>query len=335
METGLEFGLGSYPPGPPPKRNFRSLAVSLALHIIGVSALAVLHLESVPPSFARTSAVTIVAPPLLDMRPYRPAVPKATRSQRPAAPAAAPEDIPLPPAARVVRAFDAPPPPVVRPSQLATLELPAAAIAVPVNPPLTTAHLPVLPAPPLKTDNPAVVERTNAAPVKGHIEAAAGFGTAGVAAAAPRVSADRAGSNAGLSTGGFSSSTTPAVASNVEAPRRAAASAGFGDATAVAPAASGARARTQADTPVEILEKLNPAYTDEARRLHLEGEVLLEILFPAAGPARVLRVVRGLGHGLDEQAVAAAQAIRFRPAKAGGVAVDSHAVVHVVFQITY
>jgi hypothetical protein len=44
-------------------------------------------------------------------------------------------------------------------------------------------------------------------------------------------------------------------------------------------------------------------------------------------------VVRGLGHGLDENAVAAAQAIRFRPAARDGAAVDSTALVHIVFQL--
>jgi len=90
-----------------------------------------------------------------------------------------------------------------------------------------------------------------------------------------------------------------------------------------------------AGTPVEILEKPRAAYSEEARRLRVEGEVLVETLFPAAGPARVLRVLRSLGHGLDENAIAAAQAIRFRPETRAGQAVDSTAVVHIVFQLAY
>jgi len=88
-------------------------------------------------------------------------------------------------------------------------------------------------------------------------------------------------------------------------------------------------------SPVEILFKPNPTYTEEARQLRLEGEVLLEVSFAAGGQLHVNRVVRGLGHGLDEAAVAAANRMRFKPAQRNGQAVDSTAVVHVVFQLAY
>ncbi len=47
------------------------------------------------------------------------------------------------------------------------------------------------------------------------------------------------------------------------------------------------------------------------------------------------RVVRGLGHGLDEAAIAAANKIRFKPALRYSQPVDSTAVVHVMFQMAY
>lgn len=86
---------------------------------------------------------------------------------------------------------------------------------------------------------------------------------------------------------------------------------------------------------VEITYKPNPVYTDEARNLKLEGEVLLEVNFTANGQLHVNRVVRGLGHGLDEAAVAATNKMRFKPALRNGQAIDSTAVVHVVFQLAY
>ena len=86
---------------------------------------------------------------------------------------------------------------------------------------------------------------------------------------------------------------------------------------------------------VEITFKPNPVYTDEARSLKLQGEVLLEVMFGANGQLHVNRVVRGLGHGLDEAAVAAANKMRFKPALRNGQVVDSTAVVHVVFQMAY
>ena len=88
-------------------------------------------------------------------------------------------------------------------------------------------------------------------------------------------------------------------------------------------------------TSVEITYKPNPAYTDEARNLKLEGEVLLEVEFLASGQLHVNRVVRGMGHGLDESAVAAANKMRFKPAMRNGQAMDSTAIVHVVFQLAY
>ncbi|MGH9496045.1 MAG: energy transducer TonB [Candidatus Sulfotelmatobacter sp.] len=88
-------------------------------------------------------------------------------------------------------------------------------------------------------------------------------------------------------------------------------------------------------TPVEITFKPNPVYTDDARNLKLEGEVLLEVSFSASGTLHVNRVVRGLGHGLDEAAIAAANKIRFKPAMRAGQPVDSTAVVHVTFQMAY
>jgi len=212
-------------------------------------------------------------------------------------------------------------------------------------------RLPVIAAPPLKTDNFGAVQHAAAAPIATQTEVA-GFGSAGVSAAPPKTSATTMGgfgtaNGAGAptaaarvtstrvtSTGGFASTTlekTGERAISASATR----SSGFGDAFVAAAPVASLKAHAPGETPVEILEKPNPVYTEEARRLHIEGEVRLQILFPAAGPARVLRVLGGLGHGLDENAIAAAQAIRFRPAMEGGHAVDSTAVIHIAFQVAY
>jgi TonB family protein len=88
------------------------------------------------------------------------------------------------------------------------------------------------------------------------------------------------------------------------------------------------------DRPVEIVFKPTPAYTDEARSAHIQGTVTLELEFTAAGDIRVLRLMRGLGHGLDEAAERAARRIRFKPAQADGRSVDSRATVHITFQLS-
>jgi len=86
--------------------------------------------------------------------------------------------------------------------------------------------------------------------------------------------------------------------------------------------------------PVEILDKPKPAYTAEARQRKIEGTILLDVLFTASGEVRVLRVMRGLGYGLDENAMEAARRIRYTPATEAGSPVDQRVTLHVVFEIT-
>ncbi len=114
--------------------------------------------------------------------------------------------------------------------------------------------------------------------------------------------------------------------------------AGFGDSRPAeqARAARNVAAPVEAKTtPVQILSKPTPVYTAEARALRLEGDVVLEVLFTASREARVTRIVRGLGHGLDESAARAATQIKFYPAKRDGQLVDSASLIHVMFQLAY
>jgi TonB family protein len=85
--------------------------------------------------------------------------------------------------------------------------------------------------------------------------------------------------------------------------------------------------------PVEIIGHDKPDYTEEGRKLGIQGEVLVRVRFTASGQVRVLSVVQGLGHGLDEQAERAAEKIRFKPAESNGQQVDSIAIVHVIFEL--
>lgn len=87
-------------------------------------------------------------------------------------------------------------------------------------------------------------------------------------------------------------------------------------------------------TPVTVISKPVPVYTEEARRLHIEGEVLVKVVFLEYGQVRVLGIEQGLGHGLDEAAKAAAQKVKFTPAQRDGAKVDSDAVLHVVFALS-
>lgn len=141
--------------------------------------------------------------------------------------------------------------------------------------------------------------------------ASAGFG-AGVAPSGPSSGAGGGGSRKGIEAGGFGS-----VVTGSEAP---------------APKQADAPPPVQ---PVVILTKPNPAYTDEARKLGLEGDVSVEVVFLASGSVRVVRVTNGLGHGLDEAAVSAAEQIHFKPALQDGKPVDFPATVHIEFQLAF
>jgi len=114
------------------------------------------------------------------------------------------------------------------------------------------------------------------------------------------------------------------------------AQAGFGNLVASGPAAKiggATKASTGTNAPVEITYKPKPDYTDEGRKQKINGEVRLQVLFSADGRVHVMRVLQGLGYGLDEQAVKAAEQIKFKPAMRQGQAVDSTALVHIIFEL--
>ncbi len=102
-----------------------------------------------------------------------------------------------------------------------------------------------------------------------------------------------------------------------------------------APTKEVAKPKAAALEPVRILAKPEPAYTPQARALRLEGDVTVEALFRADGRVEAVQVVRGLGHGLDEAAIAAVAAIRFEPARRAGVPEDARLRLVVRFQLAY
>lgn len=99
------------------------------------------------------------------------------------------------------------------------------------------------------------------------------------------------------------------------------------------PPAEAAAPSDPSDSPVEIEFKPTPEYSAEARAEGIEGDVLLEVEFSAAGVVRVLRVIKGLGYGLDTLAVRAAEEVRFTPAVRNGQPVDTRAVVTIMFRL--
>jgi TonB family protein len=132
-----------------------------------------------------------------------------------------------------------------------------------------------------------------------------------------------------VASAGFGSGV--ATGSGISGSRGVVRQAGFGDADVVAAQPKKTAEAVVKTFPVEITFKPRPLYTDEGRKLKIEGEVLLDVVFSATGEIRIIKVVHGLGHGLDESAVHAAEKIQFKPAQKDGHPADFEAVLHIEF----
>ena len=82
-----------------------------------------------------------------------------------------------------------------------------------------------------------------------------------------------------------------------------------------------------------LLNKVEPAYTDEASEAKLEGTVLLTIEVHPDGRAYNIEVKRGIGMGLDEQAIAAVEQWTFEPGTKDGKPVIVGASVEINFKL--
>jgi TonB family protein len=85
--------------------------------------------------------------------------------------------------------------------------------------------------------------------------------------------------------------------------------------------------------PPRLLREVKAAYTEDARRRNLEGAVVLEIVVRRDGTVSDVKVISGLGSGLNERAVAAVRQWRFAPATRLGQPVDVIVEVEVEFKL--
>ncbi len=77
----------------------------------------------------------------------------------------------------------------------------------------------------------------------------------------------------------------------------------------------------------------DPEYTEEARNAKTQGTCILWLIVDDQGVPRNIRVVRGLGYGLDLKAVAAVRQWRFQPALKDGKPVNVQISVEVGFHL--
>jgi TonB family protein len=82
-----------------------------------------------------------------------------------------------------------------------------------------------------------------------------------------------------------------------------------------------------------VLFKVEPEYSEEARKAKFQGTVVLAIIVDPSGKARDIRVIRPLGLGLDEKAIEAVMKWRFKPGYKDGAPVPVQATVEVNFRL--
>jgi TonB family protein len=91
--------------------------------------------------------------------------------------------------------------------------------------------------------------------------------------------------------------------------------------------------RDGSTTSPEVLYYTDPFYTRTAREKKIEGTVTIEGAFDVRGCMKVVRTVKTIGFGLDENALAALRSWRFSPAKRNGEPVDAIAQIDVDFSL--
>lgn len=86
-------------------------------------------------------------------------------------------------------------------------------------------------------------------------------------------------------------------------------------------------------TPPRVLQEVKAEYTDEARRASITGEVVLEIVVRRDGTVGDVKLLHGLGGGLNDRARQAVKQWRFSPATRLGTPVDVIVEVAVEFKL--
>ena len=86
-------------------------------------------------------------------------------------------------------------------------------------------------------------------------------------------------------------------------------------------------------TKPELLKKVEPEYSEEARKAKYQGTVVLYVEVDPSGKAINPRVVRSLGLGLDEKAIEAVRKWKFKPGYKDGKPVTVAATIEVNFRL--
>jgi len=340
---------------PEPKGRFGSFGVSMVVNILAAGILLLLTMAHVHEEKQRQYQTTTLVFPVEPPKPIIPPAPKVTVIPPP-------PKVEQPPKITIPKPQPEPPKPVVvKTPEPAAPPMPAAppkAVTPPPQPKVglfksaTPTHVANnTAAPTIKTggfgdpegvkpnpnaNKPATIAAAgafNAAPGPSQGAGAARQGSvqgttfgSGVANGVPGGKSRGTVASAGFSNGVVGGTGAPGSHGTV-------ATGSFGSPGAGTAGPSVAKVQEPASTSIVLVAKPLPQYTQEAKQLHIEGDVTLEVRFTASGQVQVLRVMNGLGHGLDEQAKLAAERIRFKPATKNGQPVDQVSVIRITFQL--
>ncbi len=83
----------------------------------------------------------------------------------------------------------------------------------------------------------------------------------------------------------------------------------------------------------QVLFKVDPEYSEEARKAKYSGTVLIQVIVGADGKARDIKVLKSVGLGLDEKAIEAVSKWKFKPGLKNGQPVAVHATIEVNFRL--
>ena len=83
----------------------------------------------------------------------------------------------------------------------------------------------------------------------------------------------------------------------------------------------------------QLLREVKADYTEDARQRGVSGDVVLEIVVRRDGTVGDIKILQGLGSGLNDRAVQAVRQWRFAPARRHGAAVDVIVEVAVEFKL--
>ena len=86
-------------------------------------------------------------------------------------------------------------------------------------------------------------------------------------------------------------------------------------------------------TPLKILSNPRASYTDSARRAGQQGTITLAVVFSADAKIKHILLLKGLGYGLDQQALNAARSIAFEPQIENGKPISVVKMVQYSFAI--